>query len=308
MVENTNISAQDYLSSLKTRVSSIKLNSLEKNQRLRKTCFGLCRPTVLNSSLLDEYHTIVKISKLGLDPKDKQSYDVLRKFYKILESSDYDAPDQGAHWENIGFQNSNPSTDLRSVGLLALLHLLSFLDTNHTYARSLYLFVRSEGRNIPFAVLGINLSKLVLDCMREGRLNYEFNMTESVHEVMNNFYQGLWHTTIETIKAQKPNQERGNKIMEFYKIMETVERRAQNIPSKILRRYESFLLNADNIEANSNELLIQPQDSVQYKKENKQELGDIPTLRTLRGQAEEMDSNTRLEADNSKANESFPPS
>jgi hypothetical protein len=39
-------------------------------------------------------------------------------------------PRRGGHWQDIGFQGDDPATDLRSVGMLGLLQMLAFLETN----------------------------------------------------------------------------------------------------------------------------------------------------------------------------------
>ena len=45
---------------------------------------------------------------------------MLRTIYRQLTSTTVDCPRYGSHWETIGFQGTDPSTDLRGVGILGL--------------------------------------------------------------------------------------------------------------------------------------------------------------------------------------------
>ena len=61
---------------------------------------------------------------------------MLRTIYRQLTSTTVDCPRYGSHWETIGFQGTDPSTDLRGVGILGLVQVTTnqmpkYL-TNHT--------------------------------------------------------------------------------------------------------------------------------------------------------------------------------
>ena len=48
---------------------------------------------------------------------------MLRTIYRQLTSTTVDCPRYGSHWETIGFQGTDPSTDLRGVGILGLVQV-----------------------------------------------------------------------------------------------------------------------------------------------------------------------------------------
>ncbi|ESO86310.1 hypothetical protein LOTGIDRAFT_176910, partial [Lottia gigantea] len=98
---------------------------------------------------------------------------MLQSIYRILTGSRFDSPRIGSHWEEIGFQGSDPGTDLRGVGILGLVQLLYFLQ--HTkygqIARDIYKLSLHPTQNFPFCVMGINISRICLQSLREDFLN-----------------------------------------------------------------------------------------------------------------------------------------
>ena len=55
--------------------------------------------------------------------KDPMHLSMLRTIYRQLTSTTVDFPRYGSHWETIGFQGTDPSTDLRGVGILGLVQV-----------------------------------------------------------------------------------------------------------------------------------------------------------------------------------------
>lgn len=74
----------------------------------------------------------------------------------------------GSHWSRIGFQGSDPSTDLRSAGSLGILHLLHFVCFSTSTARRMLALSTSEKRAFPLAAISINMSVISLKAMRRG--------------------------------------------------------------------------------------------------------------------------------------------
>jgi hypothetical protein len=85
-------------------------------------------------------------------------------FYHIL----------GSHWEEIGFQTSNPETDFRSTGLFSIFLLLYFVDSMYLpLAKQIYQFSHDEHQNFPFCCIGINLANILIKNLRQrtSRMN-----------------------------------------------------------------------------------------------------------------------------------------
>mmetsp|Transcript_24533 Transcript_24533/g.40900 ORF Transcript_24533/g.40900 Transcript_24533/m.40900 type:complete len:290 (+) Transcript_24533:212-1081(+) len=77
----------------------------------------------------------------------------------------------GAEWTEIGFQSSDPSTDFRSMGVLALYQLLYFAQRKTEAARLILSELSTPGRVYPFALVGIHMSVLTMELFLEKRLH-----------------------------------------------------------------------------------------------------------------------------------------
>lgn len=86
----------------------------------------------------------------------------------------------GSHWENIGFQGSDPVTDLRSAGYLGLLHLLFFALHAPTLSTQCFSISKHQQNHFPLAVMGLNFTKMVMSAIRSGRLQVSKNRLTSV--------------------------------------------------------------------------------------------------------------------------------
>ena len=63
---------------------------------------------------------------------------VLVSVYRGLLGASECPPIYGSHWEAVGFQGSDPSTDVRGAGLLGLLLLLAFVQQRQPLANQLF--------------------------------------------------------------------------------------------------------------------------------------------------------------------------
>ncbi|EKX50442.1 hypothetical protein GUITHDRAFT_47364, partial [Guillardia theta CCMP2712] len=104
----------------------------------------------------------------------------------------------GRHWEDIGFQGTDPATDLRDLGMLSML-LLLYASSNHLQkVKQVFLFA-SESASVsdaadhgfPFSLLAISLSRICLEVLRTGGLTDAMNREQSVFDVLNTFFMGL---------------------------------------------------------------------------------------------------------------------
>jgi hypothetical protein len=92
-------------------------------------------------------------------------------FYHIL----------GSHWEDIGFQTSNPETDFRSTGLFSIFFLLYFVDSMYLpLAKQIYQFSHDQYQQFPFCCIGINLANILIKQLRQS--NSRMNLRKLIHE------------------------------------------------------------------------------------------------------------------------------
>lgn len=74
-------------------------------------------------------------------------------------------------WTLLGFQGNDPTTDFRSMGMLGLHQLLHFAQRKADTAHLILKEFTQPGQNFPFAIIGINLSRLVMELLGQRRLH-----------------------------------------------------------------------------------------------------------------------------------------
>ncbi|XP_054258907.1 ELMO domain-containing protein 3-like isoform X2 [Macrosteles quadrilineatus] len=147
-------------------------------------------PPKLDSGLKPEYDLVFAIAQCSFDWSDSVHWRMVQTIYKQLTGAKLDCPQFGSHWQEIGFQGSDPSTDLRGVGMLGLMQFL-YLATNtptRPLSLKLHTVANSETQPFPLAVLSLNVTNIALNALRAGRLNKECNARHSVFDVLNLFY------------------------------------------------------------------------------------------------------------------------
>lgn len=77
----------------------------------------------------------------------------------------------GGHWERIGFQGSDPGTDLRSTGMLGLLQILYLLDFYPTFCGALYASAVNPLTEFPFVLVCFNFSGVAMESLKERGLH-----------------------------------------------------------------------------------------------------------------------------------------
>lgn len=76
-------------------------------------------------------------------------------------------------WCDLGFQSKDPSTDFRGMGLLGLYHLVYFAKNRTQTARILLEEFSKPDRFFPFAIIGISISRFVMELLKEYRLHLD---------------------------------------------------------------------------------------------------------------------------------------
>jgi hypothetical protein len=89
------------------------------------------------------------------DAKKETHRKLWKELWSLLSTTTANYPgDVGTHWVDLGFQQSNPSSDLRGAGIVGLKHLINFVRCNVDFSRS----VLQKYPNFPFCVAGLNAS------------------------------------------------------------------------------------------------------------------------------------------------------
>ncbi|RXM91203.1 ELMO domain-containing protein 3, partial [Acipenser ruthenus] len=94
----------------------------------------------LHRELQEERDLVFAIAQCSLDNTQKVHMRVLQTVYKKLTGARFDCPRYGCHWEQVGFQGTDPATDLRGTGFLGLMHALYLVMDPQTLplARDIY--------------------------------------------------------------------------------------------------------------------------------------------------------------------------
>jgi hypothetical protein len=110
--------------------------------------------------------------------------------YKALITGE-ECPIEGDHWIKIGYQSSDPKTDLRSTGLLSPIQFLAFIDRYPLFAKEICEYSRTEDYNFPMAILFINLTSICVEFLKNGQLIPLCNSKNSVILALNELFFGL---------------------------------------------------------------------------------------------------------------------
>ncbi|XP_057289890.1 ELMO domain-containing protein 3-like isoform X2 [Hydractinia symbiolongicarpus] len=138
-------------------------------------------PPKLSKNLTQERDLIFVLAAVTFDNSNETHIRILQTVYRKLTKTKIDCPRFGQHWENIGFQGNDPSTDLRGCGMLGLLTTLYFITSKDTsqLAATVYHLSQDEIQNFPFSVMSINVTRIALQILREGKLNNRKNKNKN---------------------------------------------------------------------------------------------------------------------------------
>ena len=135
----------------------------------------------------------------------------------------------GKHWETIGFQGEDPSTDVRACGALAVVNMVSFILFNAApaipaaasaasgnanngvtlgrNAVAVHRLSRCPGQQFPMCALGVTFTSWSIRVLENGFLNEHINdrnsKFNSVWDCLDSYYVGVWNIFYKTWKRGK---------------------------------------------------------------------------------------------------------
>ncbi|XP_029088583.1 ELMO domain-containing protein 3 isoform X1 [Monodon monoceros] len=220
------------LSSFKKRIQpTIRRTGLAA---LRHCLFG---PPKLHQALREERDLVLAIAQCGLDSQDPMHGRVLQTIYKKLTGSKFDCALHGDHWEDLGFQGTNPATDLRGAGFLALLHLLYLVMDSKTLlmAQEIFRLSRHHIQQFPFCLMSVNITRITIQALREGCLSRECNRQHEVVPVVNSFYAATFLRLAHVWRTQHKT------ISDSGFVLRDLEVLAKKRPRRLLKTLEIYL-------------------------------------------------------------------
>uniref|UniRef100_A0A8C4RCB0 ELMO domain containing 3 n=1 Tax=Erpetoichthys calabaricus TaxID=27687 RepID=A0A8C4RCB0_ERPCA len=222
-----------------TDLSDIKGNIQPTLRRrgLAAVAHFLFGPPRLHRELQEERDLVFTIAQCSLDNNQKIHIRVLQTIYKKLTGARFDCPRYGTHWEQLGFQGTDPGTDLRGTGFLGLMNTLYLVMDPQMLplAREIYKLSQHPVQNFPFCVMSINVTRIAIHALREEVLTKECNKRQQVVGVLNDFYVATFLQLYQIWKAQHKT------ISDSGIVLKEVESVAKKNPKQLLRRLESYL-------------------------------------------------------------------
>ncbi|XP_060107199.1 ELMO domain-containing protein 3 [Heteronotia binoei] len=194
-------------------------------------------PPRLHQQLQSERDLALAIAQCGLDNNEKVHMRILQTIYKKLTGSRFDCARYGSHWEDLGFQGTDPGTDLRGTGLLGLMQTLYFVMDSRILplAREIFKMSHHETQNFPFCVMSINVTRIVIQVLREERLSRECNRRQQVIAVLNDLYVAIFLRLYNVWKTQQKT------ISDSGFVLKELEAFAKRNPKQLLRHLETYL-------------------------------------------------------------------
>lgn len=194
-------------------------------------------PPAMNSSLHLERNLIFALALCMFKNDEPMHNYVLQTIYKKLTGTKLDCPRYGNHWELIGFQGLDPSTDLRGCGFLGLLTTLYLVTEHRTHglAMDIYKLSQHETQNFPFSIMSINITRIALQTLREEKLNKECNHRNQVMTVFVEFYAAIYVYVYQVWKHQHKT------ITDSGFVLREAEKLAKKRPRELLRNLERVL-------------------------------------------------------------------
>lgn len=158
------------------------------------SCFGcLSRPRLTFPGAVDERDRFFCTASTRFDPRNAVHVSMLQTIHRKIvgNGSCGDVPLIGGHWEGIGFQGSDPATDLRGCGVLSLFQLLHLVETQPELARRFHSASQHAVRHFPMACAAINVTLQCLIATRSGTLFRECNKCKSIFAAANTLHTAL---------------------------------------------------------------------------------------------------------------------
>ena len=168
------------------------------------------RPKLKTSELRQQRDNLLGLAKTPMD-RGVLHERVLMSIHRAITKSDALPPRFGPQWEVIGFQGSDPATDLRGAGVLALLQMLHLATRRPKLIESLFM-TSDSGTAFPLMTVSINLTQVSLQAMRAGGITKEANKappskgkqgSEPLYEALHNMHAACFLYLLREWKRRK---------------------------------------------------------------------------------------------------------
>ncbi|NXV53200.1 ELMD3 protein, partial [Uria aalge] len=225
-----------------------KVQVTVRRQGLAALIHFLFGPPRLQPQLQGERELALAMAQCGLDDNERVHMRILQTIYKKLTRSRLGCPRYGAHWEELGFQGADPGTDLRGTGMLGLMQLLYFVMDAQTLPLAHEIFRLSQHEtqacpspffacslHFPFCIMSVNITRIVIQALREECLSRECNRRQQVIAVLNDLYAAAFLQLYRLWKWQHKT------IADSGFLLKELEFSAKKKPKQLLKSLEAYV-------------------------------------------------------------------
>ncbi|XP_066839487.1 ELMO domain-containing protein 3 isoform X3 [Anser cygnoides] len=214
-----------------------KIQATARRQGLAALLRFLFGPPRLQQQLQGERDLALAMAHCGLDDSEAVHMRILQTIYKKLTCSRLGCPRYGAHWEELGFQGADPGTDLRGTGMLGLMQMLHFVMDAQTLplARQIFRLSHHETQNFPFCIMSVNITRIVLQALREECLSRECNRRQQVIAVLNDVYTAAFLQLYRVWKSQHKT------VADSGFLLKELELSTKKKPKQLLKSLEAYV-------------------------------------------------------------------
>ncbi|XP_074664031.1 ELMO domain-containing protein 3 isoform X2 [Strix aluco] len=214
-----------------------KVRATVRRQGLAALLHFLFGPPRLQPQLQGERELALAMAQCGLDDNERVHMRILQTIYKKLTRSRLGCPRYGAHWEELGFQGVDPGTDLRGTGMLGLMQLLYFVMDAQTLplAQEIFKLSQHETQNFPFCIMSVNITRIVIQALREECLSRECNRRQQVIAVLNDLYAAAFLQLYRVWKWQRKT------VADSSFLLKELELSAKKKPKRLLKSLEAYV-------------------------------------------------------------------
>ncbi|NWH70585.1 ELMD3 protein, partial [Piaya cayana] len=195
-------------------------------------------PPRLQAQLHGERDLALAMAQCALDDNEQVHMRILQTIYRKLTRTRLGCPRYGAHWEELGFQGVDPGTDLRGTGMLGLMQLLYFVMDARTLPLALEIFNQvtlTLLQSFPFCLMSVNITRLVIQALREECLSRECNRRQQVITVLNDLYVATFLQLYRLWKWQHKT------IADSGFVLQELEFSTKKKPKQLLKSLEAYV-------------------------------------------------------------------
>ncbi|KFO82600.1 ELMO domain-containing protein 3, partial [Cuculus canorus] len=206
-----------------------KVQATVRRQGLAALLHYFFGPPRLQPQLQGERDLALAMAQCGLDDNEQVHMRILQTIYRKLTHSRLGCPRYGVHWEELGFQGT---------GMLGLMQLLYFVMDTRTLPLALEIFNQVTLvllQNFPFCLMSVNITRLVIQALREECLSRECNRRQQVIAVLNDLYAATFLQLYRLWKWQNKT------IADSSFVLQELEFSTKKKPKQLLKYLEAYM-------------------------------------------------------------------